>query len=136
VPCVFIRLYLDFLQTLQLTLRPFDEGCREPRVCLTAYLCMSKCECVCVFLSLSLSLYVSYNKTSSLFKRLIRYCCFENPFQQEPGNDTHLPNVTLTFFCPRNSKIKLFARYGLHKYTGDTKVNLHVLKTTRTASPV
>jgi len=30
VPCVFIRLYPDFLQTLQLTLRPFVEGCREP----------------------------------------------------------------------------------------------------------
>ena len=32
VPCVFIRLpvYPDFLQTLQLTLRPFDEGFREP----------------------------------------------------------------------------------------------------------
>jgi len=31
VPCVFIRLpvYPDFLQTLQLTLRPFDDGCRE-----------------------------------------------------------------------------------------------------------
>jgi len=24
-----MRLYPDFLQTLQLTLRPFDEGCRE-----------------------------------------------------------------------------------------------------------
>ena len=30
MPCVFIRLYSDFLQNLQLTLRPFDEGCREP----------------------------------------------------------------------------------------------------------
>ena len=30
VPCVFVRLYPDFLQTLQLTLRPFDEGRREP----------------------------------------------------------------------------------------------------------
>jgi len=26
----FIRFYADLLQTLQLTLRPFDEGCREP----------------------------------------------------------------------------------------------------------
>jgi len=31
VPCVFIRLYPDLLQTLQLTLRQFDEGCREPK---------------------------------------------------------------------------------------------------------
>jgi len=30
VPCVFIRLYPDFLPTLQLTLRPFDEGFQEP----------------------------------------------------------------------------------------------------------
>jgi len=29
VPCVFVRLYPDFLQTLQLTLRPFNEGCRN-----------------------------------------------------------------------------------------------------------
>jgi len=29
VPYVFIRLYPDFLQTLELTLRPFNEGCRE-----------------------------------------------------------------------------------------------------------
>ena len=29
MPCVFIRLYPDCLQTLQLTLRQFDEDCRE-----------------------------------------------------------------------------------------------------------
>ena len=27
---MMIALYPDFLQTLQLTLRPFDKGCREP----------------------------------------------------------------------------------------------------------
>ena len=30
MPCVFIRLYPDFLHTLQLTLHLFDEGRREP----------------------------------------------------------------------------------------------------------
>jgi len=33
-----MRLYTDLLQTLQTTLRPFDEGCREP-VGADSFLC-------------------------------------------------------------------------------------------------